>query len=1142
MTHGLNEEQRLAAECLDRPVLVTAGAGSGKTKMLAHRFTNAVVPGAVDGWRSVSVDDVLAITFTDKAAGEIGERIRQVLFAENRSDDGRRVHEAWISTIHGLCGRLLRRHPVEAAVDPLFSVADTIQAGRMRELAFEQAAEGFAAEGEEDVRLFDDYGYEAVFSACVEIVRRLFLYGGTPGDIVLEPTEDAASLLEETERILRQGKTTRGLQYTGTSPDPADHAERCELFLTRCAELSCSSERESERLGQLLAILDEYRPLKKLTGLEVEAAEYAAAKEELSGRVAAALVAPYARALASLAQGFSAAYARLKSAAGMLDFDDLQVKTVQLLEREPDLARRYRERFRIVMVDEFQDTDALQLRLVKALSDDNLCTVGDERQSIYRFRGADIDVYRAHRREMEERGALVATLAVNYRSHPDVLEFVNAVFGSEEYFGGGDGGLLRLVPAESRPTEFEQAVLGPGPRAEVLFVDSTDSEGSARATEARRVAERVRQLCDAGARARDVAILMHSYSQAHVYADALSREGVRAVIVGGSRFFGMPEIAIMRALNRVIANTGDERALGVLLASDFVPITSDALAILRMGSGERDKRPLWALLREGSDALSAEDNAAIERLVWVLESAQDRVGATPLADVLLLAAEEAGWDLRLLAGGNTGRDAFANVLKFARQANEFERTVGTGPAGFARELDTRERLGDIEAPATLADDEADAVRIMSVHASKGLEFPIVVVPELGAHGASDHVSVRTARKGKSLAVALRTPPSDDGRARPSSSWFAEFSEQDKRSSDEERARILYVAFTRARELLLASGSMKMRAKGPSKATNNLARMARILGIRIPVAGSSDEVVTVPGSSVRCRIRVLGAEMPAEQGPRNRDSSDAISLPPRPDAVTREEAGTSVPTRMSYTQLSEFERCPRQFWVRRILGVRPVESYDAAKVDPQRFGTALHAALRLLTGEGEPSSDDRIEALARYFELPHHMVRRLKDAVNRYAQSEVARRAESGTNVRRELPFAMRIGGRFLLTGAIDLYSRSGDSALVVDYKSGTAGDFTELAEHYRLQAECYGLAALRDGCQRVAVTFVRVETDDAQGAGMQQVEFAFDSDDVSRIEADLLRRYSEIERSEFNPTPLGSTCVTCGVPEGLCAEAGGVVR
>ena len=162
----------------------------------------------------------------------------------------------------------------------------------------------------------------------------------------------------------------------------------------------------------------------------------------------------------------------------------------------------------------------------------------------------------------------------------------------------------------------------------------------------------------------------------------------------------------------------------------------------------------------------------------MLLHAGERVGRIPLADVLLVAVEESGWDVRLLAGGNIGRDAFANVLKFARQAETFESSAGTGPAGFAEFLDAKERLGDTEAPASLADDGSDAVRIMSIHASKGLEFPVVVIPGLATSGRNDTRNVRMSRRGNGLALAVRTPPTESGESRSPSTWFAEFSADD----------------------------------------------------------------------------------------------------------------------------------------------------------------------------------------------------------------------------------------------------------------------------------------------------------------------------------------------------------------------------
>ena len=188
----------------------------------------------------------------------------------------------------------------------------------------------------------------------------------------------------------------------------------------------------------------------------------------------------------------------------------------------------------------------------------------------------------------------------------------------------------------------------------------------------------------------------------------------------------------------------DEEALGVLLVSEFIPVADEALLRLRLEA--RDRRPsLWELVCSGSEALDSADAEALRRLREVVEAARSRVGREPLADVLLRAVEEAGYDLRLLGRGNSGRDAFANVLKFARRAAEFELRDGSGPAGFSAHLDAKERLNDLEAPDSAVDEGASSVQIMSIHASKGLEFPVVVVPDIGRTGRRNGGIVRTER-------------------------------------------------------------------------------------------------------------------------------------------------------------------------------------------------------------------------------------------------------------------------------------------------------------------------------------------------------------------------------------------------------------
>jgi ATP-dependent exoDNAse (exonuclease V) beta subunit len=1132
--HSLNPDQKIAAECLDRPVLVTAGAGSGKTRMLAHRYANAVVPNAVDQWEPAGVDEIVAITFTEKAAGEITERVRSVMLRAGLPDAARAIDDGWISTIHGLCSRLLRRHAFDAGVDPMFSVADTVQIGRLRAAAYEEAVRAVLEDDAGGVSLFERYQYDALFSACLAVTRRAAGLGIAPQAVSLEVSESAEQLLVEVQGLLKRGATTCDMEYAGKSQNPVEHAGRCEELLLQ-VEKTAKLGSEAERLEELLSILAAYKPLKSLKGLEEVSAELVAMKEHLSGRLAAAVVAPYARAFKHLVCEFSAAYERLKLTRGVLDFDDLQVKTVELLERRIDLAERYRRQFRVVMIDEFQDTDALQLRLVGALTDDDLCTVGDEKQSIYRFRGADIDVYRTHRDDMRKRGAVVAELSVNYRSCAELIRFVNEVFGSPEFFGSGPGGLLRLRPADTCDSSPAGPVLGSGPRAEVLFVDEHDTDRkTARRAEALCIARRLRELCDSGARPGDIAVLVRSYTHAHTYAQALSSQGLRAVVVGGSRFFGLPEITVMRALNRVIANPEDDTALGLLLASDFVPISSDALLRLRVGPRTAESRTLWSMLRAGQGELEGDDDEAVRRLVSVLACAHERAGSMPLAEVLLLAVEEAGWDLRLLSQGDSGRAAFANVLKFARQASEFESTVGTGHAGFAQHIDAKERLGDTEAPASPSDDHSDVVRIMSIHASKGLEFPVVVVPDLSARGAADTLSVRASIQDEGLAVALKTPSQEDGTALPASTWFARFAEEGKQAESEERARVLYVAFTRAQEMLLVSGSMDMRPKRPPTASHDLARIARVLGVEIPVA---DDETHPDGRDVavgdaRCRVRVVRAEEVPLPEQANDMRPQGSRLPPPAGDIATDAPRPAAPERLSYTQLSEFEHCPRRFWVRRVLGVRRSASTDAEAAGPLRFGTALHAVLSMVDADGSLPPAERMEAIARHFELGESECDRLQAAARRYSASELALRVNGAALVRREAPFSMRIGGRFLLAGAIDLYARDGDVAHVVDYKSGRAGTESELERRYQLQANCYALAVLQDKCTTVTVEFVRPEVELA-GGGMQSVAFSFSASDAQRIEQELVRRYDAIADSNFEPS-ASHECVHCDVPTGLC--------
>jgi ATP-dependent exoDNAse (exonuclease V) beta subunit len=1128
MTVRLNDEQQLAAQHLGGRVLVTAGAGSGKTRMLTERFANAVVSGRLPGWLPVDPGGVLAITYTEKAAGEIAERVRAEI--EDSGDGQLGLNEdLWISTIHGFCARVLKRDPFEAGVDPLFTVVDTLEAGRLREQAFRDALAQLDHSDERLRELLDTYPADAVFEAVLAIERQLAVTGLDARAISLEPIHSVIQLLDEAEKLFSDGATTCDIDYNGTSTGHLDHAEQCRELLSACSEIATLDHSEQATFARLLGIAESYTPIKKLKGFEELSDEFASRKAAFAAHAAATMVRSHAEELRELVIAYGRRFRELKQQFGALDFEDLQTKAAELLDQQPAVAARYRERFRVVMIDEFQDTDALQLRLLEQVAGENLCTVGDEMQSIYGFRGADVEVYREHRESMKQQGALVAELATNYRSHPEILGFINGVFASEQY---AKNRTLPLKPAPGgRGGQPLDEVLDARPRVEVCFVDTgVENVASGRAREAAHVAERLAELQSRGLNPGDVAVLVRAYTDAHIYADALADWGLPATIVGGGRFFSLPETATMRALTKVLANTGDETALGMLLVSDFIPIGDEALLRLRLAA-QGERRSLWEVICVAAPALAAVDVEALVRLREVVERAQARVGREPLTDVLLRAVEEAGYDLRLLAVGNKGRDAFANVLKFARRAADFEQREGSGPAGFSAHLDAKERLGDREAPDSAVDEGASAVQIMSIHAAKGLEFPVVVVPDIGRGNRGNRGIVRMERLAGELRFALKTPAHDEsGKPRACTEWFGAFDAADKAAQEEERDRVLYVALTRARDLLMVSGSGRLNPAKRSESNDDLVKLARVLGHDVPIGQPRDEAIAFEGMTVG-HLTILGPAASAAENAHQDLVAEDVPPPPFGLPLHNPPSRAWHPDMVSYTQLSEFERCPRQFRIRRILGIAPPDSSTAA-ARPMRLGNALHAALRLVSDSGTPPAAERMCALTRYFELDASESARLSEATSRYCESEIAKRAAEADFVMREAPFSVAVAGDlFVLGGSIDLFARNGSGALIIDYKSGVSGTQEELLNRYRLQAECYAFAALRGGSDRAEVVFVRPEV--SRDGQVEQAGFRFDSDDAGRIEARLVGEYQSVRNSAFDPTP-GSACANCEVPRGMC--------
>jgi ATP-dependent exoDNAse (exonuclease V) beta subunit len=812
---GLNRAQAQAVRTLSGRLIVDAGAGSGKTRVLAERFANALSGSHSPEWEPVGVDEVVAITFTDKAAGELAERIRRSLRAVGMGDEARRLDAAWISTIHGLCARILRRHAIEAGLDPDARVADDVLAGRIREAAFESAAEA-ALRSDEGKLLLSAYRYDALFDQVASLAAALRLARAEPRDLETERAADFCGLIAEAKDAFSDARACF-CACSPTQKTAVAHAEACARVVMELEELARLEDHghSEEYLSQKLwSVLDSWSPGRSSRAVEEARDELRERHANLIERAASIAVRPYAKALTELAAEFAERYEQLKREAGVLDFDDLQLKTVALLDKDPRLAARYRSAFKLMMVDEFQDTDRLQLSLIELLSDDNVCTVGDERQSIYGFRGADVSVYREHVERADERGVTRIPLSVNYRSHPAVIEFVNELFGRELLFGE------RFQNLEAGRLEADPERVDPEtPRMGFVFGERVSQSGTpARLAVADAVARRMHALVAAGRfRAGEMAILLRSYRHAADYASALRRHGLSAVVVGGSRFFSLVEVAVMRALTRCIANTQDDEALSLLAASSFSGITADGLWRLR----SRVISDRTAMTDALTDAvgLSPNDARCAARLLDSLDVARSLGGRLPLGSVLLAAVEKGEWFGRLLETGDEGQQAIANILKVARLADGFAAT-GAGAAEFSEYLDAKERLAVHEPPATLVGEDESVVRIMSIHAAKGLEFPVVVLAGLDDSPRADtSIALVDLRAESSPKLAVSLPSSMQDGTRPETrrtQAFAELHEMQAELDRDEAKRLFYVGCTRAEELLILAGTAG--AKGPKPDT------------------------------------------------------------------------------------------------------------------------------------------------------------------------------------------------------------------------------------------------------------------------------------------------------------------------------------
>ena len=434
-----------------------------------------------------------------------------------------------------------------------------------------------------------------------------------------------------------------------------------------------------------------------------------------------------------------------------LDNDDLLILAARALKENEHVREAFSDKFKLIMVDEFQDTDQLQIDMVRTMAGvrgERLCTVGDAQQSIYRFRGADVAVYDRHVQHVHENDpSMPIVLPDNFRSHADILSFVDRVFEQREVFGES---FMSLAPSRIESKVKHPFLAGPG-RVDVLCTTYPGASGIDKsdvvALEARRIAERFAELREAGHAAGDMVVLLGRMTNADAYAAALREAGFACVIAGGSIFSRAPEVRVVQRLAEVIANPKATASLFELLASDMFELSADDFVALSTcfdeAAATNRRRSLDIGFRQLAEGDMPNVSPQLACAVRVINSLSEQAGVQPTSRIMMNAVRDSGWLTRLERKEAEGLSVAGNVFKAIRLVEGFEAQGARGPADCAACLAAHIERAK-EAPGALSAEGGDFVRIMTVHASKGLEFPIVAVAEM-ATGA-----------GRSSAFTLQT--------------------------------------------------------------------------------------------------------------------------------------------------------------------------------------------------------------------------------------------------------------------------------------------------------------------------------------------------------------------------------------------------
>lgn len=1120
--------QEKTIKTLDKPLFVAAGAGSGKTFTLTQRIVWALKEGSGADGKSYlnSLDQALIITFTNAAATEIKERVREALEKEGLHSAALQVDDAWISTIHGMCSRILKIHALDLGLDPEFEIIDDMTRNQLVNISIEEVLRELSQDESYAEFLSTYAGNRDALKSRIETLISYAQSSPVGMDAIsfVGDSSDLEVLKAELESLCGALEALRAA-IAATKPDEAEQLQNVQSELSSKLQqhlvLSLTDFDQAfwEALGKAVKAIRSSKEIKNVKDeavyrLKVCSALFGLIQDMSEGQ-----------SLKDVTEQVYKLFKQKKLAVGGLDNDDLLHLTAKVFEEHPEIAAVYTDKFKLVMVDEFQDTDQQQVQMIKSLSGKDaqyLTTVGDAQQSIYRFRGADVDVF--FRRQAEVSEDLQPRLVDNFRSHNEILRFVAKVCSA-------DGMIPNFMDLSAGREEPATPFIAHSPRVyfEVTkFEKSGNSKPGDDVTRSQLVAyqlaDRINTLMqDEKIQAKDVAILMKSVKKAQPYIEALRTFGIESVVSGASTFGEQPEVQLIGSLLQALANMYDSyEGLFPVLSSEIFSLDASDLLLLGTNFGENGQRITNRDIAESvvHDVCNPpfEVSPKLKNALEVLSNARSSLSNKRVSDVIKKVVLDAGWISRLQKMGNEGQSKIANIFAALEQIDSLQKELSIGVASVAKAFSQWCNTAK-ESPKVLHCSTQNAVTFMTIHASKGLEFPVVAVvgavsgPKAGA-GSEPFLHVRkddlyqivfssSSKKLHELYDDCHEVPTSLDECKNLLEWRMFLETQENEFEEQEQNRRLYVALTRAREAVILTSTIDLTKEGINprytrKITDALFEEpplsagehqfeygGDLTGCMRVVQGSGkkDEPIQVEGLEL---VEPSDCKPSEEKDPQAEETYDLY-----------EKVQLSVAAEIAYDQRkglfsysSAHQQMAENFKVENNL--QPVTETSVVLpdtladdgVDPTSLGSAFHELAQIMVETQSKVDEQTIDRLCLKNSVPQRAVSRVKQALELWSNSAIRQEALAHDVVIAESPFTLQVDSEYgnYVEGAIDLlaYNKGSKDALVVDYKTGDKGlSATQIYEHHQMQANFYAYVLMQRGFTKVECAFVCVEVEEA---------------------------------------------------------------